>query len=811
MSYRRILTTLCLSLLAALSAAATCRADDAMVIHTDRPTIRISPTLYGMMTEEINHSYDGGLYAELIQNRTFQDNATTPVHWMPVGGGEVRLSLDRESPLSTALPVSLQVQVMAATVSSPAGVANEGYWGIPVKPHTRYRASFYARANAGFRGPLLLSIESADGSVTYASARVTGLTSRWKQFRAALETGKVTPTDAARFAIKTHQPATVNLNLVSLSPPTFHNRPNGNRPDLMNLMAGMHPAFLRLPGGNYLEGDTIPERFIWEKTLGPLTERPGHQGPWGYRSSDGLGLLEYLEWCEDLKIEPILGVYAGYSLRGDYIEPGPALEPYVQSALNEIEYVTGGTDTKWGAERARNGHPAPFPLHYVEIGNEDFFDRSGSYEGRFAQFQQAIRARYPQLQIIATMPVRTVTPDLVDDHYYRSAAQMERDAGQYDHYSRTGPKIFVGEWASTEGNPTPNMNAALGDAAWLIGLERNSDLVVLSSYAPLLVNVNKGAYLWGTNLIGLNALTSFGSPSYYVQKMYAENRGVEVLESSLTLTPDQNPPPLPSGAVGVGTWQTQADFKDVQVTHDGKTLYQTDFSQGAGDWKLGNGEWAVREGMLEQTGTGINCRALAGDPGWTDYTYTLKARKLGGREGFLILFHVQSPDTWVWWNIGGWGNTRTRLQRAKNGLEEEFGNNTPMRIETGRWYDIRIEVQGRRIACYLDNKLVSQAVDTPLQVDPLYTEASRMADGTLIVKVVNVTDAPRTVNFTLEGAARPEETATLEQLQGNPAEVNTIADPEHIVPHTLVIHGVAPAFSQTFPAHSVNILRIKTR
>ena len=309
--------------------------------------------------------------------------------------------------------------------------------------------------------------------------------------------------------------------------------PNGNRPDIMQLLADMHPKFLRLPGGNYLEGDYINERFNWKETIGDISQRPGHRSPWNYWSTDGFGLMEYLDWCEDLHMEPLLAVFAGYALKHDYIKPGPDLEPYVQDALDEIEYVTGDTTTKWGAQRAKDGHPAPFPLHYVEVGNEDWFDRSGSYEGRFTQFFNAIKAKYPQLQIIATTPVKSVTPDFVDEHYYRSQEQMEAQSHMYDTREREGPKVFVGEWATRVGRPTPNMAGALGDAAWMCCMERNSDLVLLESYAPLFVNVSDlargGSMQWPSDLIGYDALTSYGSPSYYAQKMFSTHHGDDVL------------------------------------------------------------------------------------------------------------------------------------------------------------------------------------------------------------------------------------------------------------------------------------------
>jgi alpha-N-arabinofuranosidase len=246
-----------------------------------------------------------------------------------------------------------------------------------------------------------------------------------------------------------------------------------------------------------------------------------------------MGLLEFLEWCEDLKIEPVLAVYAGYSMMQEHVEPGPALEPYVQDALDEIEYATGSTDTKWGAERAKNGHAAPFPLHYVEIGNEDWFDKSGSYEGRYAQYYKAIKQRYPDLQLIATAPIKSMKPDVLDEHFYMPAQESFANANHYDKVDRQGPRIFVGEWATREGEPTPNLQAALGDAAWMTGLERNSDIIIMASYAPLFVNVNPGGMQWATDLIGYDALSSYGSPSYWAQVLFANHLGTEAVASTL--------------------------------------------------------------------------------------------------------------------------------------------------------------------------------------------------------------------------------------------------------------------------------------
>ncbi len=461
---------------------------------------------------------------------------------------------DTAVPLNDKLKTSLKIDAAKASQAEPAGIANPGYWGIALHPHTAYKASLYAKAAPGFKGALTLALKDKDGKVV-ATATIPHVTGAWKKYDAVLATGAIEASKDNTFSLTTTAPGTLWVQQVSLFPPTYKGTKNGNRQDLMQMLADMKPQFLRLPGGNYLEGDTIPERFEWKDTLGDVAQRPGHPSPWKYWSTDGMGLLEFLEWCEDLKMEPVLAVYAGYSLHQDRVKAGDDLKPYVQDALEEIEYVTGDAKTtKWGAQRAKDGHPAPFPLHYVEIGNEDWFDKENTYDARFAQFYDAIKSAYPKLQLISTITpdepetkhVHSRTPDLVDEHLYPSSeGEMEARAHEFDTLPRTGPKIFVGEWATRVGAPTPNMAGALGDAAWMTGMERNSDLVVLESYAPLLVNVSHAtngkdpttSMQWPSDLIGYDAITSYGSPSYYAQQMFSTHHGDVVLAADATDVP----------------------------------------------------------------------------------------------------------------------------------------------------------------------------------------------------------------------------------------------------------------------------------
>ena len=540
-------------------------------IDASKVTGKVSPMLYGLMTEEINFAYEGGIYGERIRNRSFKADAivpgvtpetyeagkylpvtfkpdTQPRFWTVVGGAS--MVLDTNNPLNKFLNVSLKLDASSASAASPAGVANGGYWGVPVRPRTTYRVSFFAKAAAGFTGPVTVSIESADGGTTFASAEISGLTTEWKKFETKLKTKNVATSKENVFKLTTRTAGTLWLQNVSLFPPAYKNRENGNRADIMQWLAAMKPKFLRLPGGNYLEGNAFNQRFNWKETVGPVEQRPGHPSPWGYWSTDGLGLLEFAEWCEDLQMEPVLAVFAGYCLgRGGVIGGGPQLEPYVQEALEEIEYLIGDANTtKWGAQRAKDGHSKPFKLTYVEVGNEDWFDRSGpdrngTYDGRFAQFCDAIKKKYPQLKVISStgyeqpqsLWVKSRTPDLVDEHYYRNMEEMMTQSLKYDTYSRTNQsKIFCGEWATRVGSPTPNMAGALGDAAWMTCMERNSDIVVMSCYAPLFVNVsqlngNGRSMQWSSDLIGYDALTSYGSPSYYAQQMFSTLHGNEIL------------------------------------------------------------------------------------------------------------------------------------------------------------------------------------------------------------------------------------------------------------------------------------------
>jgi alpha-L-arabinofuranosidase len=808
-------------------------------VDVNKPGVAIPATFYGLMTEEINHSYDGGLFAELIQNRTFQDPASRrrtapdalPIHWSLVGEGKAMI--DRNDPVNSAMPLSLRLDLGGGT----AGVANDGYWGIPVRPDTTYTASFYAKGAGGFAGPVTASLVLDEGKVVVAKAESPAVTDAWKKYTVKLTTGHDAATTAkAQFVLSATGTGTVTFSMVSLFPPTYQNTPNGLRPDLMKLMADMHPAFIRLPGGNYAEGGSFQTRFNWKQMIGPADQRPGHMGCWGYRSSDGFGMPEYLLWCKQLNAEPVLAVFAGYVLNRQHVDAGsPQMAQYTQEALEEIEYVSGPADSEWGKRRAADGFPEPFALHYVEIGNEDWFDRSGSYEGRFTEMATAIRKRYPNIKIIATAPVKGFKPDMYDDHFYRSAQQLMKQANQYEKTAALatrfnggawngrqadGIQTFVGEWATQEGRPTPNLNAALADAAFVMGLEKNADTIPMECYAPLLVNVSpedpaKGypkGWQWPTNLIGYDALHAFGSPSYYAQAMLGQNKGDVVLPAFLkTGAVVAAADPAPHGSVGVGTYHTQVEYKDIVVTApDGRTLLTADLANDTRGWKFTGGKWDLQDKAIKPSAADSESWAITGDPAWTDYTIKLRARKIGGNEGFLVLWHAANGTNYHWWNIGGWGNTVARCEAAVDGSRNPYGPSADFKVETGRWYDLRLEVSKNHVRGFIDDKLVTDATEEPRAVPSGVFAAATYATAshTVILKVVNVGTEPVELTINLRGVGAVDPAATAIVLAGDPKAQNTVDEPMKISPKQETIAGASPTLQRAFAPNSLTVLRL---
>jgi len=792
---RYCLTLLLITALALVAAAPLCAAPATLTVAVDQPGHAISPILYGIFFEDINCSADGGIYAELVRNRNFEDS-DKPEWWEAVGNSAigVKLAVDSAQPVSPKNPHSLKVQI-ANPGSGRSGVANNGFWGMAVTKGQTYELSLFARGGEGFKGPLSVSLESGNG-IVHAEKNLRSLTPDWKRYRLSLKASATDP--KARLVISASQAGTFWLDMVSLFPrQTWKHRPNGLRPDLAEMLAGLKPGFVRFPGGCWVEGDTMGLAYRWKQTIGDLSERRTQYNIWQYHATHGIGYHEYLQMSEDLGAEPLFVINCGMSHKENV--PLDKMGEYVQDALDAIEYANGPVTSTWGAARARNGHRAPFNLKYMEIGNEN---GGAAYHERYALFYDAIKAKYPQMHLVAdewsgTPKNRPV--EIVDEHYYSTPEFFIANAGKYDSYDRAGRKVYVGEYAVTQGCGQGNLRAAVGEAAFMSGMERNSDVVLMASYAPLFANVNYKK--WNPDLIDFDSSRAYGIPSYYVQQMFSENRGDVVLP--VTVTAPAITPAARSGAIGVGTWRTQAEFKDIKVTRGDETLFTCDFADGTKGWRLHGGDWTVEAGMLQQKSMAENVRAFAGDKNWSNYTYSLKARKLGGAEGFLIPFLVKDEEAKAWWNIGGWGNVRHGIE-----LDGIAGADVPGSIETGRWYDIRIEVKGANVRCFLDDKLIHDV--SYAATKPLYAVASLAKRANeVILKVVNVTTTDLETDLRLEGAnIRPNATAIV-LASDKPEDENTLEQPAKVKPVTRKLNEAGAAFRHTFPANSVTVLRLK--
>jgi len=769
-----------------------------LTIHADQPTVKMSPMLFGIFFEEINCAGDGGLYAELVRNRSFED-ADQPKHWELVTTGSARgeMDVDKDYPLSPSNPRSLRVKILDAA-DGRVSVVNEGYWGMALIEGAEYALSLYARGGDGFSGPLMVTLESAEGKV-HAEGEIPALTSEWKPFALSLVSNATDP--KARFVISAAKPGTVWLDMVSLFPKkTWKDRSNGLRPDLARMLADLRPSFVRFPGGCWVEGDTLEFAQRWKRTIGPLGDRRTQHNIWQYESTNGLGFHEYLQMCEDLGAEPLFVINCGMSHKENV--PMDRMGEWVQDALDAIAYANGPADSEWGSLRAAHGRLSPFNLKLMEIGNEN---AGPAYQERYALFHDAIKARYPDIQLIADAPTEQRPADIVDEHYYSTSEFFIANAEKYDSYDRNGPRIYVGEYAVTKGCGAGNLRGALGEAAFMTGMERNSDVVIMASYAPLFANVNYKK--WNPDLINFDSSRVYGTPSYYVQKLFSENRGDVVLKTEFE-APGPDPLETPRGAIGVGTWATRAEFKDIRVTRDNETLFASGFPKDLGKWKLVRGEWNVKHSALQQTSDAKDLRAVAGDPSWTDYTYHLKARKLGGREGFLILFQARDESNYAWWSIGGWGNVKHAVERCVNGVKSIVSNEVPGRIETDRWYDIRVEVNGDRVRCYLDGQLLHDV--TYPRPRPLHAVASRAEGaGEVIVKMVNTSNHECDTQIELRGVQQVQPRGTVIVLtSADPEAENSLDEPTKVAPVTRPLDQVGSRFRCVLAPNSLTILRL---
>ncbi|MGX5183692.1 alpha-L-arabinofuranosidase C-terminal domain-containing protein [Streptomyces avermitilis] len=790
--------------------------DYAIAVDPKGSGARIDDTMYGVFFEDINRAADGGLYAELVQNRSFEyataDNTSyTPLtSWNTSGTADVvsddgRLNARNRSYLA---------------LGGDSSVTNSGYnTGIAVESGKVYDFSVWARADQA--DTLGVTLHDTDGDL--ARARRVTVRGGWAKYTARFTAGRTSTT--GRLTVAAAGP--VALDMVSLIPRDTY-KGHGLRKDLAEKIAALHPGFVRFPGGclvntgsmkGYDEASGYERKrsYQWKDTIGPVEQRATNANFWGYNQSYGLGYYEYFQFAEDTGAMPLPVVPALVTGCGQNkaVDDDALLKRHIQDTLDLIEFANGPVTSEWGRKRARMGHPEPFHLTHLEVGNEE--NLPDEFFARFTRFRAAIEAKYPDITVISNAgpddsgPTfdtawklnRDADVDMVDEHYYNSPQWFLQNNDRYDAYDRNGPKVFLGEYASG-GNTFKN---ALAEAAYMTGLERNADVVKLASYAPLLAN--EDYVQWRPDMIWFDNHASWGSADYEVQKLFMTNTGDRVVPSTASGTPALSGPI--SGAVGLSTWATAAAYDDVRVTgEDGTTLLGDDFSGDASRWThTGGGSWSVEDGQYVQSDVAAeNTMVSAGDPAWHDYDLRVKATKKSGKEGFLVAFGVKDTGTYYWWNLGGWNNTATAVEQAVDGGKSTLISKAGS-IETGRAYDVHVKVRGRQVTLYLDGQEWGSFTDDK-PAEPFRQVVTRDAKtGDLIVKVVNAQAAQARTAVDL-GGAKVAPKARVTTLAAAPDAVNSrTATP--VAPVTSVFEGVADRFTYTFPANSVTFLRIRQR
>ncbi|AZP16511.1 alpha-N-arabinofuranosidase [Streptomyces aquilus] len=793
--------------------------DYAITVDPTAKGARIDDTMYGVFFEDINRAADGGLYAELVQNRSFEystdDNTSyTPLtSWTVDGTGRVVNDAGRLNARNRAY----------LSLGAGSSVTNAGYnTGISVQKGKRYDFSVWARAAAGTT--LTVTLQDADGSLATAR-RVAVTKSGWAKYKATFTATRTS--SAGRLTVGST--AAAALDMVSLFPrDTYRNEPNGLRKDLAEKIEALHPGFVRFPGGclvntgsmeDYSEASGYQRKrsYQWKDTVGPVEERATNANFWGYNQSYGLGYYEYFRLSEDIGAMPLPVVPALVTGCGQdkAVDDEALLKRHIQDTLDLIEFANGPVTSEWGGKRARMGHPQPFHLTHIEVGNEENLPEA--FFARFKQFRAAIEAKYPDITVISNSGPddagttfdtawklnKDAKVDMVDEHYYNSTQWFLQNNDRYDSYDRNGPKVFLGEYASW-GNAFKN---GLAEAAYMTGLERNADVVKLASYAPLFAN--EDYVQWRPDLIWFNNHAAWNSANYEVQKLFMNNVGDRVVPSTATGTPALTGPL--TGAVGLSTWATSAAYDDVRVTDaDGNALLSDDFSGDASQWThTGGGSWSIQDGQYVQTDVAAeNTMVSAGDPSWHDYDLKVKATKKSGKEGFLVAFGVKDTGNYYWWNLGGWNNTQSAVEQAVDGGKSTLISK-PGTIETGRTYDIDVKVRGRQVTLYLDGQEWGGFTDDKPAEPFRQVVTQDDKTGDLIVKVVNAqADAARTAIDL--GGAKVASTARVTTLTADANAVNTETETP-VAPVRSTFDGVAGEFTYTFPANSVTFLRIKRK
>lgn len=845
------------------------------VVCTDTSTLdasySISDNLYGIFLEDINHALDGGMYAELVKNNSFEYGSAASngnKHgWSttdPTGQLLIFDIMDGTEDKSYLHEQNIHYTRLTNASNEYQGIYNKGYLaGMSITPGDVYNLSLYAKTTS-YSGQIRITLRSDDGTI-YAQDYITPAGSNWSKYNLTLTPTTNQGTDAVTLQLVVEiTQGSIDLDMISLMPAETY-KGTAIRKDIGEMLEALNPSFLRFPGGCVVEGRDAESIYSWKDsigngasltvdgvtTVGDIAVRPQGRSIWQgtdahpYYTTYGIGFYEFFELCEVLDCMPVPVLNAGMTCPIQsakyqvFDTDSEEFKQCVQDALDLVEFCRGGADTTWGSVRIAMGHKEPFALKYVGIGNEQWQTEYFEHYRLFVEAFNEAAAANPQLfegieLIVANGPASgdrfgwnymkdcgdfgDKLTTLVDEHYYEAPSFFFANTHRYDSYDRDSQAaVFLGEYAAQSNT----LEAALAEAAYMTGLEKNADIIEMACYAPLFGNQTQTQ--WAPDLIWYNSDMAYGSVNYYVQQLFSQNKGVTNLPTTLESSEYTSKVTL-SGKAGLGSWMTSVAYDNLTITDNatGKVLYACDFEDKSvleKDFAIQEGDWEIKDGRLYQYNISAPSNANTGDAlyfgdkSWTNYTLTVEGEILEGPEGFLIPVCVADANNTIFWNIGGWGNSLACLQIVKEGSKsgQISGTVKNMKLSHNKKYTIKMVVDGNHIMGYLnDMKYLDYTVEAP---SSLYETASVDANGDIILKIVNPTDTTAYFSTTLKDfdASAYECMAELTTLAGETlGSTNTYETPDKMVPVTGTLE-IAPEFNYEAPKYSLSIIRIRKK
>lgn len=790
-----------------------------ITVRPDRVTGQLGD-LYGIFFEDLNHAADGGLYAEMVQNRSFEFCAVDNPSYHPLMAWEkiekkysrMQWWIQDSHPYSRRNPHYLVCEIFETGMG--AGVRNTGFTpGMYLQKGEKYRFSCLAATDGRGELPLRLVLENDEGRNLGQADIVVSNGTVWNHYEAEITAQETTT--AGNLSIYIDAVGRLYLDMVSLFPQkTFMQQRNGLRADIATLLADLKPRFMRFPGGCLVHDGSINAEdrdslYRWKNTIGVLEERPARRNNWGYNQTLGLGYYEYFCFCEEIGAKPLPVLPAGYDPHHQRKVPFDQLDEWIQEALDLISFANDDASAQWGRIRCELGHPEPFGLEYIGIGNEEVGE--GFFE-RYPYFHKAIKEKYPDIQIIASSGpfaaggeyekgwncARRNHADLVDEHYYMAPEWFLANHHRYDSFDEKDPRVFLGEYASW-GNTWYN---ALIEASYMTGMERNSEKVGLACYAPLLCNVN---YInWKPDMIWFDNHQAYGTANYYVQKLFMNHQGDDRIELEMTGIDDSvTIQDDPKGGFGLRTEpDTVVRYSQIMIE---------DIQNGT-IWKDSE-VYFVGDNVEQYISADPDARVVTEDillhtVESDHYIITVKGEMLYGRRGFMLQYGNRDEKNRYQWEIGGWQNMDSALTQDIAGRNSCLTQSS-FTVAADREYELKLEIEGRHLKAYIDGELIHEIYHAPVKIEPLYTAASvDCQTGDIIVKLVNVQKRPIDTVLHMEGIELAKGTAYI--MSGFALEdENSFAEPLKVSPREEEIQLTQGCCSCHIDGESVQVLRFQ--